>query len=98
MEQGLIRVCVHCKSDDIYYSALINVNYPNDVQTGWETEYWCSNCDSETDIKEITKEKAMDNEERKLKGLARAMDTALDKILPKKNNPQDKEEQETSNE
>jgi len=40
----------------------------------------------------------MDNEERKLKGLALAMDTALDKILPKKNNPQDKEEQETSNE
>ena len=40
----------------------------------------------------------MNNEERKLKGLARAFDQAIDKILPKKNNPQDKEEQETSNE
>ena len=40
----------------------------------------------------------MNNEERKLKGFARAFDQAIDKILPKKNNPQDKEEQETSNE
>ena len=79
-----IRVCVECESERVTFLGAINVNDHNDYEPLEDIgtfSYWCADCDGNVELKE--QEKAMDNEERKLKGLALAMDMALDKVSRK---------------